>query len=100
MRVFTLLRSLPAGAKRFVHEVRMEYRARGIDRALRNLERDEAEYRRMSEAQRLQYERDNAEVLARSYELRAARQAKEEARGYYARRERATERASKIMGDE
>lgn len=100
MSILTLIRSVPAGAKRFVREVRKEYKARQIDAAVRALEREERMYMQMSEAERLQLDADNAEILRRSYELKQARKAKNEARGYYARRERAERKVRNIMGED
>lgn len=100
MSILTLIRSVPAGAKRFVREVRKEYKARQIDAARRAMEREERMYLQMSEAEQAQVNADTEEILRRAYELGQARKAKNEARGYYARRKRAERKARKIMGED
>lgn len=88
MSILTLIRSVPAGAKRFVREVRKEYTARQIDAAMRVLEREERLYMKMSEAERLQLDADNEEILRRASELRQKREAREKARKRVARKVR------------
>lgn len=97
MSILTLIRSVPAGAKRFVREVRKEYTARQIEAAMRVLEREERLYAQMSEAERMQLDADNEEILRRAHELRQKREAKEKARGYYARRERIARKVRRFV---
>jgi hypothetical protein len=92
MRVITMLRSLPAGAKRFAGEVRKEYAARMMDKALAAVERDKALYAQMSEAQRLEADADTNEILRRAHELTAKRRAAAVEGSYFARRAKAEAR--------
>lgn len=97
MNPIAFIRSLPAGAKRFASAVRKEYAARLMDKAVRSVERSEAEYMQMSEAQRLQVDLDTAEILARAAELKLARQGSR----YYKQRDKLkSRRAARAKGSQ
>lgn len=94
MKLFNALTAVPTGVRSFFAAVRLEYEARQLAEGLDAMERANADYSDMSEAEKLEAMQDAQVIQQRAQELRVAQAAKKLPR-YYRKRDRIEARRKK-----